>query len=90
MTKYSGKKITVNDTARVIRTARKHLKLTQVLVSKKLGVSQGSLSKMETAKAEPSALQWMEFCRMTGVPMDALVRDDFKVTSLKPVKLKAR
>lgn len=90
MAKYSGKRISVQDTARMIRTVRKHLKLTQIFVSKKLGVSQGSLSKMETGKAEPSALQWMEFCRMTGVPMDVLVRDDFKLTSLKPVKAKGR
>ena len=90
MAKYSTKKITVQDTSKLIRGVRKHLKLTQVLVSKKLGVSQGSLSKMETGKAEPSAIQWVEFCRLTGVPMDALVRDDFKVASLKPVKVKSR
>lgn len=90
MSKYSSKKISVQDTARVMRAVRKQLKLTQVFVSKKLSVSQGSLSKMETGKAEPSALQWMEFCRMTAIPMDALLRDDFKISSLKPVKGKAR
>jgi transcriptional regulator with XRE-family HTH domain len=90
MSKYSNKKISVQDTAKVIRAVRKQLKLTQIFVSKKLSVSQGSLSKMETGKAEPSALQWMEFCRMTGIPMDILLRDDFKIASLKPVKAKGR
>jgi DNA-binding XRE family transcriptional regulator len=90
MSKYSNKKLSVQDTAKVMKAVRKQLKLTQVFVSKKLGVSQGSLSKMETGKAEPSALQWMEFCRMTAIPMDVLLRDDFKIASLKPVKGKGR
>lgn len=80
----SGKKISVSDIAVLMRGARKQLKLTQVFVSKKLNVSQGSLSKMETAKAEPSALQWLEFCRLTGIPADAMFRSDFKIASLKP------
>lgn len=78
------RKLTVDDTARVLRAVRKQLKLTQVFVSKKMGISQGSLSKMETGKAEPSALQWMEFCRVTGIPADALLRDGFSANSLKP------
>lgn len=90
MSKYSNKKLSLQDTARTMKAVRKQLKLTQVFVSKKLAVSQGSLSKMETGKAEPSALQWMEFCRMTGIPMDILLRDDFKIASLKPVKGKGR
>ena len=77
------KKLTVKDTATMMRSVRKQLKLTQILVSKKLGVSQGSLSKMETAKAEPSALQWLEFCQLTGIPADVLYRKGFKVSSLK-------
>lgn len=78
------KKLSVQDTARTMRAVRKQLKLTQIFVSKKLDVSQGSLSKMETAKAEPSALQWIEFCRMTGIPTDVLLRTDFKISALKP------
>ncbi len=82
------KKLTIQDTAKTMRAVRKQLKLTQVFVSKKLAISQGSLSKMETAKAEPSALQWLEFCRMTGIPTDILLRSDFKIASLKPVAAK--
>ncbi len=84
------KKITVQDTARTMRAVRKQLKLTQVFVSKKLAISQGSLSKRETAKAEPSALQWLEFCRMTGIPTDILTRSDFKIASLKPTAAKGK
>ncbi|MCM2278183.1 MAG: helix-turn-helix domain-containing protein [Oligoflexia bacterium] len=84
------RKITVQDTARILRGVRKQLKLTQVIVSKKMGISQGSLSKMETAKAEPSAIQWMEFCRTTGIPTDALFRDDFNIGALKPINEKGR
>lgn len=79
----SARKITPADTARILRSVRKQLRLTQIFVSKKLGVSQGSLSKMETAKAEPSAIQWLEFCRMTGIPADVVFRPEFNVRSLK-------
>ncbi|MCM2324194.1 MAG: helix-turn-helix domain-containing protein [Oligoflexia bacterium] len=86
----TNRRITVQDTARVLRGVRKQLKLTQVVVSKKMGISQGSLSKMETAKAEPSAIQWMEFCRTTGIPTDVLFRDDFNIGALKPLMDKGK
>ena len=81
----SSKKLTLEELSHVMRTVRRHLDLTQMYVAEKLEISQGSLSKMESGKAEPSALQWFAFCQMTGLPMDVLVRNDFKLDALKPV-----
>ena len=80
----SNKKISLEEISHVMRTVRRHLDLTQMYVAEKLEISQGSLSKMESGKAEPSALQWFSFCQLTGLPMDVMVRNDFKLDALKP------
>lgn len=66
--------ISVQDTARVLREVRKKLGFTQNQIASALGVSQGTLSKMEAAKAEPSAIQWLRFCVMTGTAPESLIR----------------
>jgi transcriptional regulator with XRE-family HTH domain len=50
-----------------LKTHRKRLGLTQIQVAEKLGISQSFLSKLENAKAEPSALQWLHFCELTQI-----------------------
>ncbi len=57
-----------------MRTARKRMGLTQIAISKNLGISQGALSKLESAQLVPSAPQWFEFCEMTGIAPDCLSR----------------
>jgi transcriptional regulator with XRE-family HTH domain len=53
--------------AAALKTHRKRLGLTQIQVAEKLGISQSFLSKLENAKAEPSALQWLHFCELTQI-----------------------
>ena len=53
--------------AAALKTHRKRLGLTQIQVAEKLGISQSFLSKLENAKAEPSALQWLQFCELTQI-----------------------
>ena len=66
------KTLTAKDTGRALYLIRKRLGLNQLEVAGILGVSQGAVSKMENAKLEPSAIQWLEFCRRTQVPADVL------------------
>ena len=53
--------------AAALKTHRKRLGLTQIQIAEKLGISQSFLSKLENAKAEPSALQWLHFCEITQI-----------------------
>jgi DNA-binding XRE family transcriptional regulator len=53
--------------AAALKTHRKRLGLTQNQVAERLKISQSFLSKLENGKAEPSALQWLEFCEMTQI-----------------------
>src|SRR5947209_7844593 len=53
--------------AAALKSNRKRLGLTQIQVAEKLGISQSFLSKLENAKAEPSALQWLHFCELTQI-----------------------
>jgi DNA-binding XRE family transcriptional regulator len=53
--------------AAALKNNRKRLGLTQIQVAEKLGISQSFLSKLENAKAEPSALQWLQFCEITQI-----------------------
>jgi transcriptional regulator with XRE-family HTH domain len=65
--KTSAKRISA-----VMRAARKRKDLTQVEVSKQLGISQSALSKIENSLLIPSAPQWFEFCQYAGISPDCL------------------
>ena len=65
--------IPLGEVADVLRSTRKKLGLTQIDLAKVMGISQSALSKMENAKLEPSARQWLEFCRATGIRADVLL-----------------
>ena len=43
-------------------------------VAKALGITQSTLSKMEHGKLIPSAVQWLDFCRLTRVEADSLLK----------------
>lgn len=60
------------NSARLIRTARKKMGLTQIDLASKLGVSQSCLSKFESGILMPSAVQWAIFCQMTMLPSDTI------------------
>lgn len=66
-------RVSLEEMGRLIRAVRKQRNLTQQFLADRLGISQSALSKIETAKAEPSALQWLEFCDLTGTPADVLL-----------------
>jgi transcriptional regulator with XRE-family HTH domain len=55
--------------------ARKTSGLTQAQVATSIGVSQGALSKMERGILVPSAIQWVEFCKLTQTATDLFLID---------------
>ncbi len=60
--------------AAALRSNRKRLGLTQIQVAEKLGISQSFLSKLENAKAEPTALQWLKFCEITQIDPSCVLK----------------
>ncbi len=54
-----------------IKDLRKKRGVTQVELAARLGISQATLSKMENGLAEPTAVQWFEFCRLMKIRLDA-------------------
>lgn len=59
--------------ALLFRAARKDAGYSQSDISKGLGISQGTLSKLENGVLTPSAPLWFEFCKMTKIPSDSLI-----------------
>ena len=59
--------------AKVMFDARKERSLTQAAVASYIGISQGALSKMERGLLFPSAIQWVEFCRLTKIKTDGFM-----------------
>ena len=75
MEKQQKIKITVEDVARVLKTLRKKKNMTQKAVADELGISQSNFSKMENGLLEPSAIQWMIFCQLTGISAELLLQE---------------
>jgi transcriptional regulator with XRE-family HTH domain len=63
--------ISQNQLTDFMKNLRKKKGITQVELSSRLGISQATLSKMENGLAEPTALQWFEFCRLMKIRLDA-------------------
>jgi transcriptional regulator with XRE-family HTH domain len=58
--------------AEIMHQARKEKGLTQQQVAQAMTISQSALSKMENGKLIPSAIEWFDFCRATGIAADSL------------------
>lgn len=58
--------------ARVIRCARKMNNLTQTDISEMLKISQGTVSKVESADLILSSYHWMRFCEICGIAMETI------------------
>jgi hypothetical protein len=54
--------------SRIMRAGRKSSGFTQMALSKRLAVTQGTLSKFESALLIPSAPQWFDFSDLTQIP----------------------
>ena len=54
-------------TAKVFRAARKQKGFSQLELSKKLSITQGTLSKIELGKLSVSSSIWYEFCNLTDL-----------------------
>ncbi|HLD99336.1 MAG TPA: helix-turn-helix transcriptional regulator [Bdellovibrionota bacterium] len=76
--------------AKVIKTARKHRALTQHNVAEHLGVSQSAVSKMENGLVIPSAIQWYDFCVLTGIRAESLCSGEMEFTNLALKRRPAR
>ena len=61
-------------TARLFRAARKLNALTQIDVSKKMDIAQGTVSKLESSILEPNAAEWYKYCLITGLEPDLTFR----------------
>ncbi len=62
-----------NALSKTMLDARKKLGLTQAFVASQIGISQGALSKMERGLLVPSAIQWLEFCRLAKIQPDSFL-----------------
>lgn len=60
------------DISLIFRAARKEAGFSQIDIARKLGISQGTLSKLENGVLTPSAPLWFEFCKLTKIPSDSL------------------
>ncbi len=67
------KPVLVASLAKVMHEARKTMGFTQSFVATHIGISQGALSKMERGLLVPSAIQWVEFCRLTKTRVDSFM-----------------
>lgn len=76
---------TARNTARIIRSARKHANLTQTELAQVLEVSQSAVSKLESGLLIPSVYQWFEFCRYTNIPTDS--HEIGYLDSLSPISI---
>lgn len=62
--------------AHLMKSTRLEKSLTQKEVAGKLGVAQGTLSKMENGRLIPSVVQWFDFCRYTGLSSDSIMKHE--------------
>ena len=76
--KANRKPLTQN-IARALKTGRKKLGMSQIEMSKALGISQSSISKLEAAILEPSAIDWIRFCLITSTPPDVFLKEEAEV-----------
>jgi transcriptional regulator with XRE-family HTH domain len=67
------RQVLVQALAKAMFDGRKERGLTQAAVAGHIGISQGALSKMERGLLVPSAIQWVEFCRLTKVRVDGFM-----------------
>lgn len=66
----------------MVRAARRHRGMNQVLVAPKLGLDQSALSRVESGKQMLTASQWFAFCELVGISLEspALGYFEFKQT----------
>jgi DNA-binding XRE family transcriptional regulator len=55
----------------IFYSARKKMDLTQEAFGKKLGLSQGLISRVEGGIGLPGLVEWIRFCEFTDTPCDA-------------------
>lgn len=53
----------IEQIARLMRAVRKSHKITQVEMAERLGVTQATVSKIESGLSMPSLYTWLRFCR---------------------------
>ena len=73
-------------TAKILKAIRKYYGISQIDLSKKLGIRQGTLSKLESNLLELSARQWIEFC--TEYKLDPNIIITGKIHEIDKIKLK--
>lgn len=72
----SGKELR-EKTARIFRAGRKLYGINQVEMAKTLGITQGTVSKLETAVLAPDAGVWYQFCKHLNLNADLTFSSGF-------------
>ncbi len=73
----------------LMHAERKFNKISQQVLCKELGITQGLLSKIENGKLKPSVYSWLAFCQLFGLKSDiALSENQYrkKMSQLKKTK----
>ena len=74
LNRKANRKPLTQNIARALKTGRKKLGMSQIEMSKVLGISQSSISKLEAAILEPSAIDWIRFCQISSTPPDIFMK----------------
>lgn len=78
--------------AEKLQEIRNRLDLSQTQIIKRLGsvaetLQSGHISEIESGTREPSLLVLLQYARIAGVPMEALVDDDIDLPEYLPSEL---
>ena len=76
LNRKANRKPLTQNIARALKTGRKKLGMSQIEMSKVLGISQSSISKLEAAILEPSAIDWIRFCQISATPPDVFMKEE--------------
>jgi len=74
-----------NYMGRILKAVRKYYGINQIPMSKQIGITQATLSRIEAGKLELSAHQWIDFVTRYSLDPRCLVTG--KVEQLEPIKL---
>lgn len=72
------------DIGNILKEIRLSKKLTQVAVSKKIKLSQTSLSQIEGNVTQPSKTNFRKLCKLYGVPYQVVVWKSITIKDIPP------
>jgi transcriptional regulator with XRE-family HTH domain len=67
-----GHALTRSAFGRILLSHRRRLGLSQCEMAKRMLISQSQLSKLENGRADLLASEWVRFCEIAGISLDAI------------------